>query len=486
MFKQKLSSFSVDHLFYCFIGFMTLLRLVTASQLELGVDEAHYVLYGRHLSLSYFDHPPLVGWIHLPFQFLPFSDLINARLPSILISLLTTFLIYQYLQTKKFKHTHLIAALAVLQTTPMFNALSMAMLPDTLLMPLTILIVWFTDKVIKSPNLLNWSALGLWLGLAALTKYNAILFVIALVVIFVLYRQLNQLLTRQFWLGVFISAICVLPVLLWNIQNDFSSFKYQADHILQLNSEILKNLATTFVGQLIVWGVGPFLVSLLIYCKFLRSQKMNSRFHIDLIFLTVFMLFFIYASVGKVLLPHWMLMFFILALPIAVALALENNTLKSLIRWGSLISLIITLLLLLEISFKIIPIQYTAKLYQGISGWKNVMETANKELLTLEKKEKMGIAVMNWTLGSRASLYNTSGQPLFVLDKRYDQFDIWNPNDPMGYDLIVVVEAEKKDEHMNLFNCAGVSYKNEYKTIIKGVPVNHFLYYYCEKFLGFR
>ena len=32
----------------------------------LSVDEAHYLLYAVHPALSYFDHPPLVGWVQWP------------------------------------------------------------------------------------------------------------------------------------------------------------------------------------------------------------------------------------------------------------------------------------------------------------------------------------------------------------------------------------------------------------------------------------
>src|ERR1700683_4135552 len=38
---------------------LCLFRFAIASRNNLGVDEAHYVLYGLNLDWSYFDHPPL-------------------------------------------------------------------------------------------------------------------------------------------------------------------------------------------------------------------------------------------------------------------------------------------------------------------------------------------------------------------------------------------------------------------------------------------
>ena len=42
------------------------LHLALALAVNLSVDEAHYALYASHLDWSYFDHPPLVGWLQWP------------------------------------------------------------------------------------------------------------------------------------------------------------------------------------------------------------------------------------------------------------------------------------------------------------------------------------------------------------------------------------------------------------------------------------
>ena len=39
------------------------IHLLIAPGLSLGVDEAHYALYGMLPDWSYFDHPPLTGWL---------------------------------------------------------------------------------------------------------------------------------------------------------------------------------------------------------------------------------------------------------------------------------------------------------------------------------------------------------------------------------------------------------------------------------------
>jgi hypothetical protein len=39
------------------------LKLILALIVPLALDEYYYFLWGNQLSLSYYDHPPLVGWL---------------------------------------------------------------------------------------------------------------------------------------------------------------------------------------------------------------------------------------------------------------------------------------------------------------------------------------------------------------------------------------------------------------------------------------
>ena len=43
-----------------------LVHALLGALVGLSVDEAHYALYAAHLDWSYFDHPPLVGWLQWP------------------------------------------------------------------------------------------------------------------------------------------------------------------------------------------------------------------------------------------------------------------------------------------------------------------------------------------------------------------------------------------------------------------------------------
>jgi hypothetical protein len=67
-------------------------------------------------------------------------------------------------------------------------------------------------------------------------------------------------------------------------------------------------------------------------------------------------------------------------------------------------------------------------------GWK----IAGQKAAQLSQANKAdGIAVQNWTLGSRAAWY-AKPVPVFVLDERKDQFDLWFGQLPLGANILLM------------------------------------------------
>lgn len=464
---------------------MTLLRLRAATQFGITVDEAHYVLYGKWLDWSYFDHPPLVGWVQALFQLLPVSELLQARLAPLLISIWTSKLICDLLVKHGFSTNHSHWSVIALNLTPMYNIMSIVLLPDTILMPLTLLTINATEKILKSSNTRDWIYLGLLLGLSALSKYTAILFVLSLIIVFVLNKKFSEILKLRFWCGVLVAVVFLLPIIYWNMQHDWISFKYQTDHVLTDSSAIFKNFAASLAMQSFSWGFAPFLVSIFFFISSIRKFNIRNSLATLQVFLSVFLIFFIYISKNEPLLPHWMLIFFFLSIPLVYSELLKRNKYKKTLVVSAAISAILSLAILVEVGFKIFPTKATAGLYEGVHGWDAAVQESTALLDSMNAEHK-ALAVMNWTLGSRALYYNKSQYPVFVIDLRHDQFDIWNPQSPVGYDLVIVLEAGKKDEQLPHLDCAELTSIGEKKSYIKDIPVNHFLYYHCASFKAYR
>ena len=67
-------------------------------------------------------------------------------------------------------------------------------------------------------------------------------------------------------------------------------------------------------------------------------------------------------------------------------------------------------------------------------GWKLAGEKAAQ---LAQATKANGIAVQNWTLGSRAAWY-AQPLPVFVLDQRQDQFDLWFGQLPAGASVLLM------------------------------------------------
>jgi len=184
-----------------------LLHILLSLTFELSADEAHYALYALHLDWSYFDHPPLVGWVQWPFLQAGGSDL-ALRIVPMICWLLTSVLLMSLSDQlfPDFTHTQALRADIVLfSLSPLLHLLGIALVPDTLLMPLTLAVLlstWHLCNSDESPRLSVWILLGILLGLTGLAKYTAFLNAVGVLRV-LLHRYGPRLLLRaEPWVAV--------------------------------------------------------------------------------------------------------------------------------------------------------------------------------------------------------------------------------------------------------------------------------------------
>lgn len=162
-----------------------LVHFAMGALVGLSVDEAHYALYAAHPALSYFDHPPLVGWLQWPLVALDAPTAVLRLLPQALW-LGTALLVFQLAQRLQALGGQADMpgqgaaghwAVVALALAPLLHVLGLGLLPDTLLMFLTAALMWWTLDLMqpgRGQSLALWASLGVLLGLAGLSKYTAI------------------------------------------------------------------------------------------------------------------------------------------------------------------------------------------------------------------------------------------------------------------------------------------------------------------------
>ena len=417
---------------------------------EFSVDEAHYALYAKHLALSYFDHPPLVGWIQWPLVALTSSEGIIRLIPE-LLWIISAFLVYRvtleihrlmlgrntgYLTTTlpAANLCGLMAVLAII-AAPLPHVLAIGLLPDTLLTPLSLGLMLMALRWIRKDHftIVDWVITGFLLGLAGLSKYTAAFTAFALLAVFLALPKKAWITKAGFWVAAVIAFIVISPVLYWNWINDWISFKYQIAH--GSGGTWAWRRVGAFVGIQIACFGPLLLLGVYIFLKnCLHSQKM-----VLVALLSFFLIpFIIFASLsGGGSLPHWTTpAWFCLApfagIGLAKAWAIQHRLAIRILLGGQILICLLGFGFVLAggISTSAVKSNPIADLY----GWK----LAGQKAAQLAQASKVNaIAVQNWTLGSRAAWY-ASPLPTFILDQRQDQFDLWFGQLPAGASVLLI------------------------------------------------
>ena len=228
------------------VVFFSVLHLLTMGQAELTNDEAQYALYGYYLDWSYFDHPPLSGWLNA--IILQFSDSDFAlRIWPLLLAALTSFLLYGFTRELFPAESAWLGTVAVLlyQASIISQLFGLAMLPDTPLIPIAISAVWLLYRVLKENQQHLWIYVGLLFGLAGLSKYTAVTLVATAILGLIIYKSQKTLISKWPWIAITLAAIVISPVVYWNIQHDWISISYQLEHGAPEKSWQVKNFFTS-------------------------------------------------------------------------------------------------------------------------------------------------------------------------------------------------------------------------------------------------
>src|SRR5476649_752699 len=217
------------------IAAMTVLRVTYASLLDLRTDEAYYWTWSKQNVLSFLDHPPMVAWF-IRFGTAIFGDTsLGVRFAGIVAMLATQLLLADIV--RRVTHDVRAVVLAVLMPeAALYYGLLMAKVsPDVALIPFAVAMLWALVRLHESNDGRWWLAAGAFAGLALLSKFTAVMLVPA-VLAFMLVPD-----WRRRWLAALSAVVLFLPVLIWNFQHDWASFRFQfvrvvATHELSLRT----------------------------------------------------------------------------------------------------------------------------------------------------------------------------------------------------------------------------------------------------------
>ncbi|MDN4987980.1 glycosyltransferase family 39 protein [Bradyrhizobium sp. WYCCWR 13022] len=207
---------------------MTVLRIVYASAIELRTDEAYYWTWSKEGALSFLDHPPGIAWL-IRFGTAIFGDtVLGVRFGGIVAMLVTQLLLADIVR----RLTHDVRAIVVAVLMPeaaLYYGLLMAKVaPDVAMIPFAVAMMWSLVRLAQSDDGRWWLAAGLFAGLSLLSKFTAIMFAPAVAAFLLVPNWRWRWLRSPYpYLAVLVAIAVFSPVLIWNAQHDWASFRFQ-------------------------------------------------------------------------------------------------------------------------------------------------------------------------------------------------------------------------------------------------------------------
>jgi 4-amino-4-deoxy-L-arabinose transferase-like glycosyltransferase len=485
------------------------LHLVLALALRLSPDEAHYGLYGAHPDWSYFDHPPLVGWLQWPFVRAGGSDVLMRVVPMVMW-MLAALLAVAACRILPFSSAgqsievvaRESAAVALLLLTPLLNLIGVALVPDTVLMPLVLgamLATWRLRDASRALRTARWIPLALVLGAAVLAKYTGVFIVGAALVCLVRFHRRAVIRFRGFWLVVAALVLAALPILAWNATHDWASISFQSHHAMGSTAWRPLNALRAIAQQVAMYGL---LLPVAAWFGWRRSSAAkdgqvagasvnarDARF-LSLVFGLPLLATAMVLAGGGTSLPHWTACGWCALVPLAAdgTVRLGRLARRVLIGW-QLITIGLLAVTLASGGFdtergatatSAAGDRFASKRPNPVAdlyGWE---DAATHAVQLARETGASSLVVGNWSLASRLAWY-ARPWPVYVVPDHLDQFRLWFGRPAQGSGAIVVDTSQ-----MSYMPPIGPAAFERCRTLDQmpvehaGRQVSHFNFLWCE------
>ena len=334
----------------CGIFIWFIINLLQGIFTEIQEDEAYYVLYGEHLAWGYFDHPPMVGLMTF-LSSIFFSGTLGVRFFTIIASCLSLWVMWKVAQVpelvegpskkekiadqvrndsmKKSPLLFFVIACSIV----MFNIYGFVTTPDASLILFSALFLLVYQHYLENKSWKNALLMGLFMALMVYSKYHAFL-LLGLIVL----SNLKLLKDGKFWVACLLALALLMPHILWQVNNDFPSFKY---HLAGRNESFRWSYFLEYLpNQLLIFN--PFMFGAVVYV--LIKYRSNNAFERGLRFILVgfFFFFWLMAFRGHVE-PHWTIVCVIPVVVLVYRKALIDEKLRKYAKFFILPSLLLVL-----------------------------------------------------------------------------------------------------------------------------------------------
>jgi len=292
--SKKLIQIHWKTLFLLLLVCWFFINIVQAFYTEIIDDESYYASWGEYLAWGFYDHPPMVG-VMTYLSSLLFEGNLGVRFFTVFIQIITLCFMWKLLQERVPSKDKVLLFFILPASMVMFSAYGFIATADAALLFFSTLFLWVYQRFLNQESWKNAVFLALSMAGMLYSKYHAVLFIGLLIL------SNYRLLTRsKFWVAGVITAVLLIPHLLWHIQEEFPSFQY---HLSARSSGFKWKYVIEYLpNQLVVFNPLAFGAVFFILFKYKPRDVFERGLHF-LIF--GFILFFWGTSLRGHVEPHW-------------------------------------------------------------------------------------------------------------------------------------------------------------------------------------
>ncbi len=454
-------------------------------------QDAYYHFYGQNLSLSYFDHPGMIGYLLRFFTSLFGKTVFVIKLTDFVVTSITLYSFYKLAQFFLSKNG-VNKALLLIISTFFISILSFNSTPDVPLLLFWTLSLLLLSKAIFEDKKWGWIFGGITMGLAFNSKYTAILLPLGLLIFVIFSDKYRKLLASPWlWLSLLFCVIVTFPVWWWNYENNFASFLFQSSNRTSSIAKLTLKPSYFFgaIGhQLLLLLPILFVVIVIITYKYIK--KVVWKFSLPSAKILFLLCFFVPTFVGFMALTpiYWVKLNWLMPSYITGIILASIFIGKKLLKVQLMFSIVIHFLVALQVVFYLVRI----KSDDTWVGWEELANETKKlqqqydvnSFIFSDDNYKTS-AVLNFYMNQKVYAQNIIGKPALHFDYLGDELTLLNGKNALFIDSDKRFKNELKkgqiDEHLKKY----FSNITELAPIIVHKNTNRkrkFWVFYCENY----
>lgn len=277
-----------------------LFKIVILTLLPLTGDEAYFIKWADNLSLGYYDHPPMVGWLIYLMSFVSDSHIFFRMLP-VATTFVVAYVIYKIALLYKIRNSIAFHTSLVFLASPVDLLLAL-MTNDVALLLFSSLGTMFLLYSLEKKEWFRYALLaGIFLGASFLSKYFAVFLMFSLLIFsFYMYKK-NA--TKSVITVTIIILLFVAQNLYFNYNSCWNNIMFNFFARTENNAYNIKTVLGYFA--MILYIFTPWGLYFLFKNKFERTKLFKL---LASILCLAFLVFFMVSLKNKIGL-HWFLLF---------------------------------------------------------------------------------------------------------------------------------------------------------------------------------